>query len=179
MFNNTNEEEVLDKSQDTEVEEAAVNDESQDTENQEGQDKEPDKTTDKPDDAKERNRKGYELRKGKEKPVSREEFESVQNSVSKITEENTDLKFRQIHPEITDEAFNSLKALSKGSGKNYEESLKDPAIQALLDATKSKAKVDNATAEPSTRTASASSNDYANMPLAEISKKAQEVRGRL
>lgn len=181
LLEETNEE-VSDESQDNEVEKTDVETkDSQDTEQEDDKSsKEDDKSSKdtKTDDAKEQNRKGYEIRQ-KVKGVSREEFEKVQESVSKITEENTDLKFRQIHPEVTDETFNSLKALSKGSGKGYEDSLKDPAIQALLSVSKSKERVDNATADPATRTSQPNNNDYANMPLADIAKKADEVRGRL
>ncbi len=171
---NTNEEEVLDEQDETEVEEAGDKPE-------EGQEPKPDKNTepDKPENPADHNRKGYEIRKGKEKAVSREEFDKVQKSVEQITEENTDLKFLKAHPELEGEAFNSLKALSKGSGKSYEECLKDPVIQNYLETNKSKSRVGSATVEPSTRTSPTNGNDYANMPLADIAKKAEEVRGRL
>lgn len=141
--------------------------------------KEPEKPAEKPDEKKEHNRKGYEIRKGKEaekQGVSREEFDSLNSKVNSITEENTDLKFRNAHSEITDEEFNSIKAHAKGTGKSYEETLKDPIFQKYFEDKDTKGRVDRATTSPSTRTGAGESKpDFPNMSSQDFASYKQKV----
>lgn len=129
---------------------------------------------------KERNRKGYEMRKGKaETGVSREEFEKLNESVSNITEENKDLKFRNAHPEVDDDTFKTIKSLSKGTGEDYEKTLDDPIIKSHLETSNAKNRVDGATAPPSTRNKPGGSlPDYRDMSSEDFQKKQEEVLSR-
>jgi len=133
-------------------------------------------------DEKEHNRKGYEKRKQAENQdgVSREEFEKVQESVNNITEENTDLKFRNAHPEVDDNTFQTIKSLSKGSGKDYEDILKDdPVIKGHLETAEAKNRVDGATAAPATKTSTnTNKTDWANMSSEDFQNKKEEVMQR-
>jgi len=130
---------------------------------------------------KEEARKAYELRQQKkaEKGVSREEFEDVKKTVSSITEENNDLKFRNNHPGITDEEFNSIKAHAKGTSKSYEDTLKDPVFEKYFKDRDIKTRVDRATPPPSTKTGQGNSNpDIANMSSKEFSDYKNQVLTR-
>lgn len=126
-------------------------------------------------DKKEEARKAFELRQQKkaEKGVSREEFDEVKKTVSSITEENKDLKFRNDHPGITDEEFNSIKA----HGPDYEKTLEDPVFKNYFKDKDTKTRVDGATPPPSTKTGQVNSgqNDWANMPSDEFRQKKNQV----
>lgn len=121
---------------------------------------------------KEEARKAYELRQQKkaEKGVTREEFEEMKNTVTSITDKNKDLEFRNNHPGITDEEFNSIKAQSKATGKEYEDVLKnDPIVSGYFKDKDTKTRVDAATPPPSTKTGQGSSNpDIQNMSSQEF-----------
>ena len=129
---------------------------------------------------KERNRKGYEMRKGKaETGVSREEFDKLNDSVVNMTEENKDLKFRNAHPEVDDDTFKTIKSLSKGTGKELEETLDDPIIKSHLETSNARDRVDGATAPPSTRNKPGGSlPDYQNMSSEDFQKTQEEVLNR-
>ncbi|MBI5402489.1 MAG: hypothetical protein HY959_03750 [Ignavibacteriae bacterium] len=131
-------------------------------------------------DIKDHNRKGYEKRHSKD-GVSREEHEHTVSRLDKIEEENKDLKFRQVHPELTDDIFNSLKALCKGSGIEYDEGLKNPVIQIAIDTAKSKERVDGASStNPSTKSKSSGASgspNWSEIPAG--SKEFEDERARI
>lgn len=126
---------------------------------------------------KEHNRKGFEGRQQKkaEKPVSREEFEELNKKLSSIEDEKKDLKFRNDHPGITDEEFNSIKA----HGPDYEKTLEDPVFKNYFKDKDIKTRVDRATAPPSTKIGNGSSNpDIPNMSKSEFADYKNQVLTR-
>lgn len=163
-----------------EVEESQENETAQEgeTEAEEAEREQPEAKSEEPaENDKEHNRKGYEYRKKAETGISREEFEKLNQSVQSMAEENKDLKFRNAHPEVDDDVFNSIKALSKGTGKNYEEIITDdPIIKAHLDSSNARSRVNGATATPSGRTSSGTrGKDWANMSPEEFAQAKNEV----
>lgn len=142
---------------------------------EEGKDKKPDN------DSKERNRQGFQKRQEQKagKGVSREEFENLRNDITSMKEENTDLKFRNAHPEISDEDFNFIKAQSKGSGKTYDEVMQNPIVKNYLETNDARSRNDRATPPPSSRPGGSSTqSDWHNMPSDEFAKKKEEILRR-
>jgi hypothetical protein len=126
------------------------------------------------DEKKEEARKAYELRQQKkaEKGVSREEFEELNKKISSIEDEKKDLQFRNNHPGITDEEFNSIKA----HGPDYEKTLNDPVFEKYFKDKDIKTRVDRATAPPSTKIGQGNSNpDVANMSTSEFANHKNQV----
>ena len=132
-------------------------------------------------DKKEEARKAFEMRQAKKSSasVSREEFEALKSDTFSIREENATLKFRNAHPEITDDEFNSIKAHAKGSGKSNEETLNDPVFKTYFENKDTKDRINGATPAPSTQTKSSGGKpDWANMAPEEFQAKQDEVLRR-
>lgn len=131
----------------------------------------------KPDD-KEKNRKGYQMRQEKKQEASlSKDVESLKSTVSKMEEDNADLKWRLAHPNVTDELFNSIKSLAKGSSKSLDDAMNDPVIQSFIKTGEAKERISGATADPSTKVGGTSTSKYSEMTSEEFREAKNKVLG--
>jgi hypothetical protein len=168
----TNEEEAVDETAKTEVEEPANAEKPAEGEAEA-------ELEAKTEDPKEKARKGYELRtsaKKKEEEVSlSKKLEEVSSKVDQLTAEKNDLEFRRNNPNVSDDLFNLIKSTAKGSGKDYNEVLKDPVIARVLETESVKQRISGAVSAPSTRTSAGGAKSVWDMTDEEFKQYQTEV----